>query len=109
MTTMLVVERLTRVLEQRSDVRLAVLFGSAATGTDRAESDVDVGILSSNDPTGATATALTVALERVLGRTVDLVRLEAAPPLLRFQIAREGRVLVARPPGLGRLPRARND
>lgn len=40
--------------------------------------------------------ALRVALERGAGRPVDIVRLDQAPPLLRFEIARHGVVLVAR-------------
>jgi hypothetical protein len=41
-------------------------------------------------------TGLEVALARAASRPVDLVRLEAAPPLLRFEIARDGRVLLDR-------------
>jgi hypothetical protein len=41
---------------------------------------------------------LRVALERADGRTIDLVCLDLAPPLLRFEIARGGVVLVERDP-----------
>lgn len=54
-------EQLTRVLASAPDVTLAVLFGSAA---------------------------LAAALARATGRQVDVVRLNDAPPLLRFEIAR---------------------
>lgn len=88
------VDRLKQALVQMPDVRLAVLFGSAATGTAGPKSDLDLGILTSG---GADLTLEThVALERAAGRLIDLVRLDAAPPLLRFEIARSGVVLVDR-------------
>ena len=62
-------EQLTRVLASAPDVTLAVLFGSAA---------------------------LAAALARATGRQVDVVRLNDAPPLLRFEIARDGRLLLER-------------
>jgi hypothetical protein len=37
-----------------------------------------------------------VELERRAGRRVDLVALDAASPLLRFQVARDGSVIVER-------------
>lgn len=88
---------LTRVLEHAPSVTLAVLFGSAARGVDRPGSDVDVGVLFASDAARhECATALGVALERACGRTVDLVTLNDAPPLLRFEIARDAVLLVER-------------
>lgn len=79
-----------------SGVRLAVLFGSAARGKVSADSDLDVGV--SLDQGIDFSTTLGVMLERAAGRPVDLVRLDEAPPLLRFEIARDGLVLVERAP-----------
>src|SRR5688500_16172319 len=73
---------LAHALEESSGVRLAVMFGSAARGTARSDSDVDVGVLLDDDDG---LPALRVALERVVGRSVDLVSLRTAPPLLRFE------------------------
>jgi predicted nucleotidyltransferase len=83
-------------LQSRSGVCLAVLFGSAARGGAAPGSDLDVGVLL--DPGGESAPALEVALARVTGRRVDVVRLDIAPPLLRFEIARDGRLLLERTP-----------
>jgi len=83
-------------LQSWSGVRLAVLFGSAARGEAAPGSDLDVGVLF--DPGRESAAALEVALARATGRRVDVVRLDAAPPLLRFEIARDGRVLLERTP-----------
>ena len=79
-------------------VRLAVLFGSAATHAERPGSDLDVGL--SLDRHAERSTALAVALERAAGRPVDLIWLDQAPPLLRFEIARDGVLLVERVPHL---------
>jgi predicted nucleotidyltransferase len=87
------VARVAQALEAWPDVRLAVLFGSTARGTAGRASDLDIGV-------SVTATAdlmaLRVTLQRASGQEVDVIRLEEAPPLLRFQIARDGRVIVER-------------
>lgn len=87
---------LLKALESWPGVRLAVLFGSAARGQSGPRSDLDVGVLL--EPGMESAAALEVALARAAVRRVDLVRLDAAPPLLRFEIARDGRVLLERAP-----------
>jgi predicted nucleotidyltransferase len=87
-------ELLKQVLERTPGLRLAVLFGSEARGDGEARSDLDVGVLFEDGRD--TGPALEVALSRATRRTVDLVRLDTAPPLLRFEIARDGRVLVER-------------
>jgi predicted nucleotidyltransferase len=90
---------LVRLLEHTPSITLAVLFGSAARGVDGPGSDVDVGVLFASDAARREgATALGVALERACGRPVDLVALNDAPPLLRFEIARHAVVLVERSP-----------
>jgi len=88
------IESLTRALEGIPSVRLAVLFGSAATGASNADSDIDIGV--SMEGGSDFSPALRVALERAAGRTIDLACLDVAPPLLRFEIARDGVVLVER-------------
>lgn len=90
---MTVGEKLTQALDAWPDVRLAVLFGSTARGTARRASDLDIGV---SLPETADLMALRVALQRASGQEVDVIRLDEAPPLLRFQIARDGRVIVER-------------
>jgi len=91
---MVPIEELRRVLEDTPGVRLAVVFGSAVRGTARPDSDIDLGV--SVEPGTERPSTLEVALARAAGRPVDLVWLDDAPPLLRFEIARDGLVLVAR-------------
>ena len=76
-------------------VRLAVIFGSTTRQTSRPTSDVDVGVL------GIVTSRLSeveAGLSRAVGRRVDLIALETAPPLLRFEIARDGEVVLERSP-----------
>lgn len=96
MMAMTALEKLRGALEQLPAVRLAVLFGSAATGTSTSKSDIDIGVSLAR---GADLSpTLGVVLERAIGQPVDLVWLDEAPPLLRFEIARDGLVLVERDP-----------
>lgn len=80
------------------DVQLAVVFGSAARGALNRRSDLDVGVMGLRST--ARPAALAVTLARIAGRHVDLVQLETAPPLLRFEIARDGVVILEREPHL---------
>lgn len=90
-------DTLAKALAAEANVRLAVLFGSAARGDVRALSDLDVGVVG---PDASELPSLALRLTRATGRQVDLVALATAPPLLRFEIARDGRVLVERQPHL---------
>ena len=92
------IDSLTRVLSAGPPLRLAVLFGSHATGRAQANSDVDVAILP-RDPALSLKLELELAgqLSRSVGREVDLVRLDRASTLVRWEIARDGIVLVAEP------------
>jgi predicted nucleotidyltransferase len=91
--------RLRAVVEEGPPVRLAVVFGSAAGSRLHAESDVDVGIIPRDPdlPLGAELT-LQASLERACGRRVDLVRLDRAPTLLRWEVARSGIPIFAEGP-----------
>lgn len=99
MTTALPIDRLTNVL-RRVPVRLAVLFGSAARGTGRPDSDVDIAIL----PRDAAVSLADEArwqgeLEDACGRRVDLVRLDQASSFLLGEIARDAVCLYEAEPG----------
>lgn len=95
---MTVDENLRRSLAEFPEIRLAVLFGSTARGSDTACSDVDLGVLLEDDDPSQ-LWDIDVAVAGGLRRTVDLVDLRRAPPLLRFEIAREGRPLIEREEG----------
>jgi predicted nucleotidyltransferase len=75
-------------------LRLAVLFGSFAVGRPRSGSDVDVAIVPEDEGLALSdELALQVQLARACGREVDLVRLDLASTLVRWQVARHGRLI----------------
>lgn len=88
---MIALDELRAALEQIPGIRLAVPFGSVARGTAGTRSDIDLGVALA--PGIDISPHMRVALERASGRRVDLIRLDEAPPLLRFEIARDGVVV----------------
>lgn len=82
------------------DVRFAALFGSAAKGGLRPDSDIDIA-LGTRKAIRLPDRRLLLAeaeLTRFAGRQVQLVPLKAAPLSLRFAVARDGVLLWAREP-----------
>ncbi len=84
-------------LRTEPSVRLAVLFGSLATGRGDEGSDVDL-LVSLSDSSARRVAELSARLERRLGREIQLVRLQDAEttPLLMYEALARGRVLVDR-------------
>ena len=92
-------EPLRRALATGPPLRFAMLFGSAAAGRMHPESDLDVGIVPVDPDLPLRAELeLQASLERASGRPVDLIRLDRASTLLRWEAARQGVSLVARSP-----------
>jgi predicted nucleotidyltransferase len=88
--------RLSRALQARSDVRFAFLFGSSVTrGLDLAR-DVDIAVAFARPLSLLEQGELATQLEQVSERDVDLVDLDAATTLLRWEVARSGKVVFAR-------------
>lgn len=89
--------RLRELLRTEPNVRLAVLFGSQATGAAGPGSDVDV-LVELGDPAAPRVAELTGRLERGVARDVQLVRLADAErvPVLMRDALEHGRVLVDR-------------
>ncbi len=93
------VDRLRNGIATLPAVRLAVLFGSTARGEARARSDVDLGVLLDPD-TRDHRIHVEAELGRVAEREVDVIFLDTAPPLLRFEISRDGVLLFEKEDGL---------
>lgn len=92
-------ERVRAALRDGPPLRLAVLFGSAARGSLRPGSDVDIAIVPVKTDLGLRAELdLQAALSRASGREVDLLRLDLAPTLVKWEVARSGRMLCASGP-----------
>jgi predicted nucleotidyltransferase len=93
-------DRLRAVLAKGPMLRLAILFGSRATGREREGSDFDIGIIPV-DPRLALHDELTLAsaLSAVVSAEVDVVRLDGDAPLLGAEVARTGVCLFEGTPG----------
>jgi uncharacterized protein len=91
------VSRLLEALRKQPNVRLAVLFGSLARGSDRPDSDLDVLVRFRDDDHRARA-ELVDELRAASGRRVQLVSVDQAEeaPLLLADALGDGRVLVDR-------------
>lgn len=92
-----IASRLSAVLRERSEVQLALLFGSQARGSARAASDVDLAVLAH----GADLMALAADLARDLGVEVDVVSLEDPAIPLVEELVRDGIVVHEGQPGAG--------
>jgi predicted nucleotidyltransferase len=93
--------RLRASLEAREEILEAYVFGSTATGSARAHSDVDVAVYLREPRPPASAFGydadLASALMRDLGTSrVDVVVLNDAPPLLYHRVLRDGVRILAR-------------
>jgi predicted nucleotidyltransferase len=94
------VARVQAALLTAPTVQLAVLFGSKAAGRSRPGSDLDIAIaVGPNGLDDARELALTRALTLGARAEVDLIRLERASTLLRWQIAITGIAVLEASPG----------
>ena len=89
------VAQLREVLDRRCDVRFALLFGSTTVrGFDLAR-DIDLAISTTSSLSLFELGALADELERVIGKPVDLVDVDDASTLLRWEIVRSGLAVLA--------------
>lgn len=82
------------ILQAEPGLRLAILYGSAATGQLRADSDVDIALLFNHSLGADQKMELIMRLESELRRDVDLVDLFALNGTILKQVLRKGQVLV---------------
>jgi predicted nucleotidyltransferase len=97
-----VIEAVRECLRGRTNVPLAIAFGSRARGTATAASDVDVAVRAP----GADLLELTATLSRATGVSADVLDLDSAGIPLLARIVREGLVVHEARPGLGARWRA---
>jgi len=103
-----VLHGLREAIRTEHSVRLAVLFGSTATGEDLPQSDVDLLVEHATGDLGQIV-ELQRRLRRRTGRAIHLVSLDdaARSPLLLADVLREGRVIVDRDGSWQRLEESR--
>ena len=92
------IKNLAAFFEGEKRVLVAYLFGSYARGLETPQSDVDIAVLLSEIPEKALEYYLHLErrLAEVLENDVDLVFLNDAPPLLKYQVIKYGRLLFSR-------------
>lgn len=85
---------------QEEGIVAAYLFGSAGSDRMRADSDIDVALLLESDrEQDFPLLSFAANLERAGGRDVDVVVLNRATELLKFQVRRHGRLIFERDAG----------
>ena len=94
------IARLVNLLEIEQGLKLAIVYGSAASGTMRPGSDVDLALLYDQPLSAERKMAIAARLERDLLRTVDLVDLSTISGTILKQVLYKGRVLIQNEEGL---------
>jgi len=98
-------QALQAVLAKQEGVKLAILFGSLASGTARAESDLDVAVDAGHPLDAAEKMQLIGDLAAATGRPIDLVDLQFVGEPLLGQILRYGKRLIGNDTSYGDLIR----
>jgi predicted nucleotidyltransferase len=75
------------------EVQAIYLFGSTATGTDGLHSDIDLAMLGPGPLDPLLRFDLQEQLASALGRSVDLIDLRTASPVMAMQVLATGRLL----------------
>lgn len=94
-------QKLTALLESRAEILEAYLFGSTASGSAQAHSDVDVAVyLGEPQPAssefGYAADLATALMHGLETDRIDIVVLNDAPPLLYHRVLRDGVRVISR-------------
>jgi predicted nucleotidyltransferase len=86
---------LNALFQEEDKVLVAYLFGSYAKGIQTIKSDIDIAILLKETPQKMLDYYLrmTSKLSQVLKSEVDLIVLNTAPPLLKYQVIKHGKLI----------------
>jgi len=85
--------KLRELLARQEDIRLSIVFGSVAGGTQNSESDLDIAVLADGPLTTRRKIALIDDLAQVAERPIDLIDLSTAGEPLLGQILQHGQRL----------------
>ena len=86
-------EALANLLSRYRGVRIAILFGSQATGSARADSDIDLALLADTPISSSLKLELIEAIGAEFGRPVDIVDLYSAAEPILGQVLKGKRLL----------------
>ncbi len=83
-------------LQEEPGIAVVYLYGSAASGRDQVNSDIDIAILykRGNEPDINKQVQISDELTSKLGREVDLLILNGASPIIRMQVLKKGEKLL---------------
>lgn len=87
------VQELTAYYSNKTEVLFGYLFGSHAQNQNNDESDIDIGIYLANrngEPVPEYKLEETLRLQELFKKTLDLVLINEAPPLLKHEIFSHG-------------------
>lgn len=94
----MLIETIRRILDPCNDVVAVYLFGSVAEGQAHAQSDIDIAVLYTPEPSRTRLFQLNLEigsrLEDALRGPIDVVNLNNAPPLLAFQVLQTGQLIL---------------
>lgn len=96
-------KQLQEVLARFPDLLLALVFGTVASGRQRAESDLDIAVAANHALTADQKMDIIAALAEQTGRPVDLIDLKVVAEPLLGQIVRHGRRLLGSDGAYGQL------
>ncbi len=86
-------EEVIKLLKERLDCEVIILFGSYARGEQRPDSDVDLAIKSPKEISKKEIFELTQELEQLLKKDIDLIDLNAISDSFRYEILMNGQVI----------------
>jgi len=88
---------LRKMFEQDEDVETAYVFGSVATGKDTNRSDIDIAVYLresfESEKVFDKRISILNNLTKMLGEETDLVILNSAPSLLKYNVISEGEII----------------
>lgn len=96
-------DHLRAVLARFPGLVLAMLFGSFASGRQRSDSDLDIGVAADHALTAEEKMALIEALAQSTGLPIDLIDLRVVAEPVLGQILRHGRRILGDDSAYGRL------
>ena len=91
-----IIEKCKNVLMKYENILFAYIFGSYAKGNMRADSDLDIGIYLKEEMNIEEYLKIRMDLTKICKRQVDLVVLNAATPLLKYEIYKNNILLFTR-------------
>lgn len=91
-----IIKKCKDILMEYEDIIFAYIFGSYVSGKIRVDSDIDIAIYLEKNIDIYTYIEIKMNLSEVLKREVDLVILNNAPPLLKYEIYKNNILIFSR-------------